>query len=195
MNKQISFLERARRSAIEERVDSLIERVDKPHRNEAVLRKCYYSLGLTVRETADKLGVTKRTIQNHMERHGLDRRSRGQAVSEARRQHGVPANTTPGGYLQFNVYTEGKTVTFYGHQIEALHENSVGEVFADNTDVHHHYRIPLGGYSDERDAQLDIPENLEVLDRTEHRQKHGRDEFRPPAIEDVVDFEGSEEGQ
>lgn len=66
-------------SELEERIQQL----EKPHTDEEVLRNCYHEQQLSLNEIVDKLGVEcHKSISYWMEKHGIDRRGRLEALKE-----------------------------------------------------------------------------------------------------------------
>lgn len=183
MTDDICYFDLARQGAKRNpELESRIYTLEAPHKDAEILHYCYRGLGLSVKGTADKLEVSIYTIEYWMKKHGLDRRSPAEAARNAHSDDGISSNYTEKGYLVFNIYNKDDWVTIYGHQVVALLENDLEEVFDEDTHVHHRYPIPF-----ENVPQLDVPANLEVLDLSEHLGKHGKDEFEVPDLEEVLD--------
>ena len=70
------------------------------------------------------------------------------------------------------------------HQLAALVDNDPHRVFSPDTEVHHSVSLPQ-----EFGIKLDIPANVSVLNRSEHRKLHAN-EYQLPPIESVLDFPG-----
>jgi len=152
-------------------LEARIEQLERPYRDEEVLRSCYYEQKLSLNETAEKLGVEcPKTISYWMEKHGLDRRDRLEALKEDE----FRPSFTDAGYMVFVSSSNGEQNTVTGHQVLACLNDDPHEVFADNTHVHH----KIG-------TTIDFPGNLEVLTVKEHHRKHVEDEVLSPDIDDL----------
>lgn len=153
-------------------LEERIQQLEKPYRHEEILRYCYYELGLSLNETADKLEAgCESTIRYWMNKHDIERRDR----LEALKRDGIDPSFTPDGYMNFVSHRDGESNTVSGHALLACLDNDPHEVFASDTHVHH----KIG-------TQIDFPENIEVLTRKEHRQKHSGDTFDAPDIDDLL---------
>lgn len=53
------------------------------HRDPEVLRRLYHGQGMSLREVGDRLDVSRGTVRKWMERHGIERRGRSEAVGLA----------------------------------------------------------------------------------------------------------------
>ena len=74
----------ARRSLINKpELEAQIQQLENPHQHEEALDYCYNHLGLSLRETGDKLGVSHTTVLYQMVRHDLSRRDRLEAAKKA----------------------------------------------------------------------------------------------------------------
>ncbi|MHC3439823.1 hypothetical protein ACYJ1Y_17460 [Natrialbaceae archaeon A-gly3] len=87
------------------------------------------------------------------------------------------------GYTTYHDEVTGNSVRV--HQLAAIVDNDPHLVFSSDTETHHSVAIPQ-----EFGVKLDIPANVSVLDRTEHRKLHS-DGYQSPPIESVL--ESSEE--
>lgn len=138
----------------------------RPYQQEDTLRDLYHGRGLSQSEVAERFDVTQQCISIWMDRHDIEPRSQDAAISKSTREDGKVQ------YLVPTPRDEDGRDTVYRHQLVALLAEDVGggwayepsDVFGENTHCHHEMNSPVG---------VDLPENLAVLDASEHLQLHG----------------------
>jgi len=115
------------------------------------LEELYHKEGLTQHEIADKFGVEQQTIHYWFDQFEIEREPK--AFYRHEKDDGK-VQLQPAG-------TDEQS--FYTHQIVALEDFSVSEVFDEDNHVHHMMGSPQA---------VDVPENLEVLEGGEHVRRH-----------------------
>jgi len=153
-------------------VDGKIQKLDHPHREEGILRELYQHREMSAAEVADKLGCHAQTVFKWMDRHGIDRRGRAEAVKKSDKM-GRPRV----GYAPFCTRKSGSewwtdgfghTTNVGVHQLAAVaHGADPYEVFDDSTHVHHRNCVPWDNRA----------ENLEVVTISQHERTHAKDEW------------------
>lgn len=130
------------------------------HTDENVLRELYHSDGLTMREIANRLGVSIGAVQYWMDKHGLEREGGCAGYSYA-------PYTVNDGYPRWNApKSEGVTYASV-HRLLAVAEFGFDEVVGNV--VHHKNGVKW----DNR------PCNLKVMDKHDHMSYHWREENNP----------------
>lgn len=150
------------------------------YRNESVLRHLYYEDGLTQREIAAEFDVSERTVWRWMNKHGIQRRGP---------DHYRLPSPSDASYPYPFIWMDdcGVDRLVYEHQLVALAAGADPEnLFGGAWEVHH--RLPL--------PQLNLPENVEVLPKSEHQNiTHPTEAEVPDAAEtaDTLDEIGFEQ--
>lgn len=85
-----------------------IEQADNPHRDKEILRTLYYEAALSLREMAERLGVSAPTVKEWMDKHDIERRSRWEGAMLKQLQEGKGVDVTPSG----NSDSSGKQWSF-----------------------------------------------------------------------------------
>jgi len=160
--------------------------LERPYKDKETLQELYHEKNLTQEEIADQFSVEQPTISRWIREHNLEKES--QSIHRTVHRDG-----------KVQLFDEGEHLV-YCHQVVALEEYSLNEVFDPSNDVHHLIGGPVA---------VDLPENLTVLSHSEHRKRHIEgtatdhpeivlrhtfDEFRPDigSVDDVApDFEGT----
>lgn len=126
------------------------------------LRRLYWDENLSTRDIAKRGGVHKDTIRRWMDKHDIPTRERTEAATAKRRKEYTGISMASGGHYQWCQW-DRKTETFETvrvHRLLAVAEYGLDAVA--DVDVHHKNNIPW----DNR------PDNLELLDRSEHTSHH-----------------------
>jgi len=126
------------------------------HTDPDVLERLYYDEGLSTVEIADRSEVTHQTVQYHMEKNGIDRRT----VKQSRRVEYAGVQMMPRGYMRWTSNYNGSQDRVYVHRLLAVAEHGFDAVAGN--EVHHRNHIKW----DNR------PDNIEVLSTAEHRREH-----------------------
>lgn len=126
------------------------------HQNPDRLRELYHDEGLSLRETAARLGCDQRTVRTWMERYGIQTRDR----LEVLRTHGARFRTNHSGYEEWR---GSGNEHIRVHRLFAIaHGANPYDIFG-GYEAHHKNKNPF----DNRES------NIEVLDKSEHMLKHG----------------------
>lgn len=122
------------------------------------LKKLYWEENLSQAEIAKELEVSQAGVSRAMERHGIETRSQNLATSMAK--SGPSPKLDNHGYVYVQTRQRGEIVQFRLHRLVAVAEYGLDQV-AEKV-VHHKNNISW----DNR------PENLELLDDSQHKQRH-----------------------
>lgn len=134
----------------------------KVYQDETWLREKYWDKYMTTDEMGKEAGVTDVTIRDWMERRGIERRDRSQCQIYHRAKPPT-MNIDEYGYERFTIHNSGDVKNMRVHQLVAISEGANPyDLFGGGYDVHHKNEIPW----DNR------PENLEVIEHSEHRRLH-----------------------
>lgn len=132
-----------------------------------LLKRLYHEEKLSTFEIADRFEEAEQTsVYYQLKKHGIETRSVGDSI-----RNRFASNLTvhlQNGRIQFFFDAFGETHTFLLSQLVALLDNPAEEVFDDTTHVHHKNHMPFD----------DRPENIEVLDGSEHSRYHGEIEAK-----------------
>jgi hypothetical protein len=128
-----------------------------PHRSEAVLRHLYYEQGLTQAEIAERLDVCQGTVCEWMDRNDISTTVGYGSYSIPNR---VKKETERFIYPTFRIHIEGNQIELKGHQLAALIDSPVDEVFGEGRVCHH--RLPS-------QTALNVAENVETMSTGEHQ--------------------------
>lgn len=134
------------------------------HTDEETLRRLYWDEGYSTVEISDMAGVYPSTINNQMEKNGIERRDKVEASIEKRRREYANYRVSPGGYPKWEAKYNGKGERVPVHRLLAVSEYGFESVCGNS--VHHINNISW----DNR------PENIEVMDHAEHTKHHHRGE-------------------
>lgn len=128
----------------------------QPWRDKETLERLYVEQGMSSREVADELGCGMDAILEWLEDHGIESRPQG--------RHQTPnvSITLREGYETSMIREPDGVVTVKHHRMLAIAEYGLDAVAG--KDVHHKNHIPW----DNR------PENLELVDHSEHMRYHER---------------------
>jgi len=130
----------------------------EPWKQEQTLVQLYHEQGLSQYDIADKFDVTQPTIGYWMNELDVDTR---QSASEL--DSGDVWGGECDGYRQYLVPDVDGTASVYEHQLTALLDHSIEEVFGDGQVVHH--------WLDSQVA-VDLPANLELMSASNHMKLH-----------------------
>lgn len=133
---------------------------DKPWSDESTLINLYHEKGYSTHEIAEKLGCNQTTVCYWMDKHEVKSRDRVEAVVSSIRSRPARFVTNEDGYECWFTRSRDKGWQVQVHRLLAASELGLDEI--DSKDVHHKNGIPW----DNR------PENIEVLNRREHRKRH-----------------------
>ena len=132
---------------------------DAKYRDGELLEELYWSKGLSTVEISERLDCSKHSVQNWMERHGIQTRKSNHDK--------VPTfHTDKEGYEAIHIGIDYETYQFPIHRLVAVAEGGLppDKLKGRKLNVHHKNGIPW----DNR------PENLEVLDHAKHAQVHSK---------------------
>jgi hypothetical protein len=153
---------------------------ETPWRDESLLYELYWEQHLSTNEIADELGCEQATIWSWMDRFDIPRRSAYEAATN-RRLH--PAVFTDRGYVICASNYRGSTKSVGIHRLVMVAEHGFDAVAG--KDVHHRNGIRF----DNR------PENLELLTRGEHAQRHGFGTDIRPSKKELGDLQRERDGR
>jgi|GEM_PF-1908257 len=146
-----------RRHGIENRTDS-IKRRRRMWADPEELQRLYHEEGMSLSEVGQELGVDREAIRTEMQRHGIPRRGRLEAVKNSFATFGTGID----GYEYWKDSSEGGGFLRV-HQLLAISKGSEPHrVFSGEYDVHHRNGVKW-------DNRL---ENVELLTKAEHNQAH-----------------------
>ena len=136
---------------------------EKPWHDEEVLRELYLEKGLSANRVADRLGVDPSTINDVLEKYGIEKR--GPFEGPSRRFHHLYSRplafrTQQDGYEVWTSQYEGEQHTIQVHRLAAVAWFGFDAV--KNKHVHHEKPIPW----------LNVEWNLEPMDPREHISQH-----------------------
>lgn len=133
------------------------------YRNEEFLREKYIEEEMPMAEIAELCEVSISTIEDHLIKNSIPRRSISSALSNYYQENGyVPFIDTEKYHYWYHVY-ESQRSHVAVHRLLAVAEYGLDEVVG--KDVHHKNRIPW----DNR------PENIELLSKEEHGRMHSHE--------------------
>jgi transposase len=133
----------------------------EPYRDPEVLRRHYCDRGLSLRETAERLGCSRTTVATWMDRHGIERRD------ETDHLRSAPAHfRTHQGYERWYTTVEGATTSVLVHRLLAVSEFGFDRIPGKH--VHHENGIKW----DNR------PSNISLLSPSEHLRDEAADRNR-----------------
>lgn len=140
---------------------------DEPgYRDEAQLRDLYEDRELPVSMIAEKYDVTPKTINQWLDRHGIEKRSPGREIQIAKRREPLSFHTRPSdGYERIATKYAGEQSRVYHHRLLAVAEHGFDAIRG--KDVHHESGVPW----DNR------PGNLELLGKDDHQNVHAEAEI------------------
>lgn len=124
------------------------------------LRSLYHGQLLSSRQIADELGVSKDTINRWLDKHGIEKRGRKEALRLRRLKKPPEISVSESGYIRVRSKLDGKKEGMGLHRLIAVAEHGV-EAVADKV-VHHKNGVRW----DNR------PENLELMEWSEHNKHH-----------------------
>lgn len=134
---------------------------DAAYKDAETLRRLHWDEGLSTVEMGERLGKDRSTLEYWFEKHGIETRSRGEALRHHYRTN-VDFHTDHHGYETIRVQEYGDTERFRHHRLlyYATHGVSLSEMRG--RDVHHHNNCSY----DNR------PVNLELLSKSDHSRLH-----------------------
>lgn len=123
----------------------------KPYQNRERLKELYHEQDLTQYEIGEKFNIDQTTVHYWLDKFDLLEAPK---TFYRREMDSGKIRLEPAG-------TDEQS--FYIHQVVALEDYSVSEVFDEDNHVHHMMGSPQA---------VDVPENLEVLEGGEHVRRH-----------------------
>lgn len=152
-----------------------------PWRDKEILQSMYCEQELSLREVGDCLNCDKSTVRRWLDRHGIETR-----LADDQKT-GPCYHINDDGYGYFLVHHDGESFRAGEHELIAIHGGADSrDVFSDDTDCHHHIRIPSPL---DPPRHIEIPGNVEVLDRSEHRSSHALGTFDTPEVGEILSEE------
>lgn len=133
--------------------------VDDPE----VLEMLYWHEGLSMSRIANRLGVSKRTVQQRFKKYGIDNRGLGYDGTDGRFQKYASYRTTVNGYPAWDCSDiDDKEQTFV-HQLTAIADGADPyKVYSDEYHTHHEDGVKWNN----------SPDNLSVITVAEHMREH-----------------------
>lgn len=152
--------------------------IDRPWRNESILRLLYCEQENSLRETADRLGCSPETVRQWLHRYSIETRT----ANHEKVQPCYEVNRQGYGYVKVD---DGNGEDRVGiHELVAIANGADPyEVFCSGTHCHHRLRVPS---KFEGVMQLDIPHNIEVHDAYDHLSRHQTGDFQDPDPEEIL---------
>lgn len=173
-------------SGIEKRIKSRT----KAHKDPVVLYTLYHERGLSQGEIGDRLGVCQQTISREMDRHSIETNTPPEVGTFSRpwRSDGDDEDDEDDDEDNDDVrYTKYRAVEPDGtqawvstHQVLALNDHRAEDVFGEGQVVHHRAEAPYA---------VNLPENLEVMTRSEHSRLTHHRQVDDPAERDTLPIE------
>lgn len=136
----------------------------RPWDDRDTLRELYHGKMLNQREIGELFDVSADAIRRAMQRHGVEVRDAGQRQKLDKWKGPAPFGTGDRGYERWKTTVEYDQLKVYVHRLLAVAEYGIDEIRG--KEVHHKNRIKW----DNR------PDNIEVLDPSEHRRLHAEDD-------------------
>lgn len=124
------------------------------------LERLYWEEGLTLEEIGDKLGCSAGTVGEWMQRFNIPR----ELTPDKKPAYFY---TRHDGYEVWKSKHNGKTYAVGVHQLLAIYNGSDAHKVFSGGEYHAHHKTPI--------PWLNIPENIELLDRAEHKSHHYQD--------------------
>lgn len=119
---------------------------DRPYRDESVLRQLYQQDELTIREIADKFGISTQTVHRWMKKHDIDRRYSGTLEERFNQYHKKDANeqgcwlwqNQPGSWGYGKIWDADKRGQRMAHRVsfELFREEDLPE-FSPDSQINH----------------------------------------------------------
>jgi len=131
----------------------------EPYKNPDLLHDLHVIKRKTQREIADIFDVSQPTVKYWLDKFGIQKPER----NFYRNIHVTDGDKEKDGRIFLHAAEGNNEPTISIHQITALEDFHVTEVFCDNSHVHHLMNC---------DWVVDLPENLEVLTHSEHIKQH-----------------------
>lgn len=131
------------------------------HTDAETLQRLYWQEGLSQKQIAGRSSVTRSAIQHQMDKHGIEKRDNTKAAAQARRTEYV--------YLEINngYYTWVESWGGSNTRVKVSRLLAVAEYGFDAVkDKHVHHKNGV--------KWLDIPENIELMNPSEHHRLHSR---------------------
>jgi hypothetical protein len=151
----------------------------KPYQIPGTLQRLYWHEGLSQSEIAEKFDIHQSTVSKWMRKHEID------TCADAIKRNddgNLSYSERSDGRTQIDVLgTDGDMISFCESQLVALAKFSISDVFDDDTHVHH--RLGSG-------AHLNLPENLDVVEASEHTRRHAEGTATDPpeaVLEELVE--------
>jgi len=143
---------------------------DAKYKDKETLQRLYYEEGLSGRQIAEKLDCSQSTVFRWMEKFGIDRQDKIQAIKEHKRKEYANYRMSEDGHYMWIAAYNGKNEKMYVARLLAIAEYGINAVVDKN--VHHKNGIPWDNRS----------ENIELLNRGEHTSHHSQGEDHPNSI-------------
>lgn len=131
------------------------------------LRRLYYDKELSTVDIAELAGVSTSTISNWMEKFGINRRDRIEAVKNKRSKRPATRGMTGEGYMQWVSQYDCERDSVRACRLLAVSEYGFEAV----KDRHVHHKNGI--------RWLDYPDNIELLEPKEHLRKHSAGSDNP----------------
>lgn len=136
---------------------------EEDYHNQGFLHQKYIEEEMSIPEIAELCDASIRTIERHLVRNNIPRRSISDALTNCHQQNGSVPFTAAGRYNYWQHTYEREYRSVAVHRLVAVAEYGFDEVVG--KDVHHKNRIPW----DNR------PENIELLTKEEHGRLHSNE--------------------
>jgi len=143
------------------------ERID--YKDPDTLRRLYWGEELSTVDIAERARVWPSTVSDWMERHGIERRDRIDAVKNKRSKRPATFSMTGEGYLTWQVQHDNERESIRACRLLAVAEYGFEAV--KGMHVHHKNGIPW----------LDYADNIELLEPSEHLRSHTQGDNNPQA--------------
>jgi|GEM_PF-6153357 len=72
-----------------------LQTADNPHRDKEILEHLYHEAALSLREMAERLGVSPKTVKDWMDKYGIERRDKREAynLKQIQKGEGITVNS------------------------------------------------------------------------------------------------------
>lgn len=138
-------------------------------RDAETLRELYWDRQLSTVQIAELADVVPSQISYWMEKHGIDRRDRIEAVQMERSSNPATYSMTGGGYMEWAEQCDGERSSVRVCRLLAVAEYGFDAV--QDKHVRHKNEIPW----------LDHADNIELLEPDEHLRHHSKGDNNPQA--------------
>jgi len=140
---------------------------DLSYKNDGVLRYLYHEKGMSGSQVADRLNCGTQTVFRWMEKFGIERQDKIEAIKEHKTKNYATYRMNESGHYAWIAAHDGKNEKMYVARLLAICEYGADAVIGKH--VHHKNGIPWDNRA----------ENIELLTPAEHKSHHTKGELHP----------------